>query len=44
MDIPVRGTRLLLDVYRRCNIAVCEPVGFEEAKLDSCNEEGVTHD
>jgi hypothetical protein len=34
MDIPVRGTRLLLYVYRRCSIAVCEPAGFEEAKLD----------
>jgi transposase InsO family protein len=33
-DVPVRGTRLLSDVYQRCNIAVCEPAGFEEAKLD----------
>lgn len=31
-DIPIRGTRLLSDVYQRCNIALCEPVGFEEAK------------
>ena len=33
-DTPVRGTRSLLDVYQRCNIAVCEPADFEEAKLD----------
>ena len=33
-NIPFRGTRLLYDIYHRCNIAVCEPVGFEEAKLD----------
>lgn len=33
-DIPIRGTRLLSEVYQKCNIAVCEPVGFEEAKLD----------
>jgi len=30
----VEGTRLFLDVYRRCNIALCEPAGFEEAILD----------
>ncbi|RDX97932.1 hypothetical protein CR513_19224, partial [Mucuna pruriens] len=33
-DVPVRGTRLLFDVYQRCNIALCEPAGFEETKLD----------
>jgi predicted aspartyl protease len=33
-DIPIRGTRLLSDVYQRCNIAVCEPANFNEAKLD----------
>jgi len=33
-DTPIRGTRLLSDVYQRCNIAVCEPVDFEEAKMD----------
>lgn len=32
--VPVRGKRLLYDVYQRCNIAVYEPAGFEEAKLD----------
>lgn len=31
---PVRGTRLLSDIYQRCNIAVCEPVDFAEAKKD----------
>ena len=47
-DVQVRGTRLLYDFYHRCNIAVCEPAGFEEAKLDKkmdgCNEGGATHD
>jgi len=33
-DTPIRGTRLLSDVYQRCNIAVCEPADFEEAKMD----------
>lgn len=33
-DVPVRGTRLIFDVYQRCNIVVCEPASFEEAKLD----------
>ena len=31
-DAPVRGTRLLSDIYQRCNVAVCEPVGFHGAK------------
>jgi len=34
-DVSVRSSRLLSDVYQRCNIAVCEPSGFEEAKLDN---------
>ncbi|CAL5401670.1 unnamed protein product [Camellia sinensis] len=33
-DPPVRGTRLLFDIYQRCNVAVTKPVGFEEAKND----------
>jgi len=32
-DVPVRGTRLLSDVYQRCNIVVWEPASFEDAKL-----------
>ncbi|KAI4297629.1 hypothetical protein L6164_037513 [Bauhinia variegata] len=37
-DPPVRGTRLLSDIYQRsnaamCNIAVCEPASFEEAVM-----------
>jgi len=36
-DIPIRGTRLLSDVYQRCNIAVCDPTDFNEAKLDKKN-------
>lgn len=31
---PVRGTRLLSDIYQRCNVAVFEPSGFWDAKED----------
>ncbi|KAL4387529.1 hypothetical protein GQ457_09G029200 [Hibiscus cannabinus] len=30
-DQPIRGTRLLSDVYERCSVAVLEPTDFEEA-------------
>ena len=47
-DVLVRDTRLLYDIYHRCNIVVCEPIGFKEAKIDKkkdgCNEGGATHD
>jgi hypothetical protein len=33
-DTPIKGTRLLSDVYQRCNIVMCEPADFEEAKID----------
>jgi hypothetical protein len=33
-DPPIRGTRLLSDIYQRCNIAVCEPACCEEALKD----------
>ena len=33
-DPPVRGTRLLSDIYQRCNIAFYEPAGYEEALKD----------
>jgi hypothetical protein len=33
-DTPIKGTRLLSNVYQRCNIAVCEPEDFKEAKMD----------
>lgn len=33
-DPPVKGTKLLSDIYQRCNIAVCEPASFEKAKKD----------
>ena len=33
-DAPVRGTRLLTDIYARCNITVCEPADFEAAVKD----------
>ncbi|KAG5225961.1 gag-pol polyprotein [Salix suchowensis] len=28
---PIRGTRLIQDIYQRCNVAVCEPADFFEA-------------
>ncbi|XP_016679117.1 uncharacterized protein [Gossypium hirsutum] len=31
-DAPVRGTRLLSDIYQRCNMAICEPAGYHDAK------------
>ncbi|KAA0061159.1 Retrovirus-related Pol polyprotein from transposon TNT 1-94 [Cucumis melo var. makuwa] len=31
-DAFVRGTRLLSDIYERCNVAVCEPENYAEAK------------
>ena len=31
-DAPVRGTRLLSDIYERCNVAVLEPAGYWDAK------------
>ncbi|KAL4020423.1 hypothetical protein IC575_019199 [Cucumis melo] len=33
-DASVRGTRLLSDIYERCNVAVCEPANYAEAKKD----------
>ncbi|CAJ2667746.1 unnamed protein product [Trifolium pratense] len=33
-DPPIRGTRLLSDIYQRCNVAVCEPACCEEALKD----------
>ena len=33
-DPPVRGTRLLYDVYERCNVAVLEPAGYWDPKED----------
>ena len=33
-DQPVRGTRLLFDIYQRSNVAICEPAGHEEALKD----------
>ena len=32
--LPVKGTRQLSHIYQRCNVAVCEPVGYNEAKND----------
>jgi hypothetical protein len=33
-DTPVRGTRLLADIYQSFNVAVLEPAEYEEAKND----------
>ncbi|RDX60832.1 Copia protein, partial [Mucuna pruriens] len=38
-DAPIRGTRLLSDIYQKsnaevCNIVVCEPASFEEAAME----------
>jgi hypothetical protein len=33
-EAPVRGTRLLDDIYQNCNVVVLEPAEFEEAKND----------
>ena len=33
-ETPVRGTRSLVDIYQRCNVAVLEPTDFEAAKND----------
>jgi hypothetical protein len=43
-EAPVRGTKLLIDIYQSCNVAVLEPAEFEEAKndpkwIDAMNEE-----
>lgn len=31
-DVPVRGTRLLSDVYQRCHTSVCKRADYEKAK------------
>ena len=33
-DQPVRGTKPPEDIYVRCNVAIIEPVGFQEAMQD----------
>ena len=33
-ETPVRGTRSLVDIYQRCNVAVLEPTDFEATKND----------
>jgi len=30
-DPPVRGTRVISDIYQRCNTAICEPASYEKA-------------
>ena len=32
-DQPVRGTRSLSDIYQRCNVAIMEPVDYNEAAI-----------
>ena len=33
-DEPIKGTRSLSDIYHRCNVAIMEPTGYEEAAAD----------
>ena len=33
-DPPIRGTRPLYDIYKRCNVAICGPASYEEAIKD----------
>ncbi|KAH0769068.1 hypothetical protein KY290_013049 [Solanum tuberosum] len=33
-DLPIRGTRLLSDIYQQSNMAVCEPAGYDETLQD----------
>ena len=33
-DPPIRGTKLLSDIYQRCNVAICEPACCEEVLKD----------
>ena len=31
---PIRGTKLLSDIYQRCNVAIYKPTGYEKALKD----------
>ena len=33
-DTPVKGTRSLVAIYQRCDLAILEPADFEAAKND----------
>ena len=33
-DLPIRGKRLLSDIYQRCNVAIYEPASCEETLKD----------
>ena len=33
-DPPIHGTRPLYDIYQICNVAICEPTGYEKAIKD----------
>ncbi|KAL9444243.1 hypothetical protein AB3S75_017429 [Citrus x aurantiifolia] len=33
-DEPIRGTRPLTEIYQKCNMAVLEPAGYDEAAKD----------
>jgi len=41
-DAPIRGTRLLSDIYDRCNVAILKLAGYHEA-MEDCNAGGVFH-
>ena len=33
-DEPIRGTRALFHIYERYNVAIIEPIGYEEVATD----------
>ncbi|WVY94972.1 hypothetical protein V8G54_034060 [Vigna mungo] len=33
-ELKLKGTRLLSNVYERCNVALCEPADYAEEKKD----------
>ena len=33
-DLPIKGKRLLFDIYQICNVAIYEPASCEEALKD----------
>ena len=33
-DKPVRGTKAVFDIYKRCNVVIIELVGYEEVETN----------
>ena len=40
-ESPVRGTRLLEEIYQRSNVAVCEPENYEDAQMNPAWQEAM---